>query len=874
MALRASLLCLILPLLLGRSSAQTLEEEINLAIDRGVDRLMRLQQADGSFALAYPDANHPKKHPMGTTSLMLYALVKSGLDPNDLICRKAVHYLQYLPFERVYCVGLYIMAMDAVGTSEHDERIRQAARWLEENINPKFDLWGYPEGTPDFSNTQYAVLGLWVAEQHGYEVKLKTWQDLAEATMKGQRPGGGIYYRYNLMTYPSGGMTTAGITVLELVLDRLKGRPPSPEARASLERAWNWLDYVFTTTGNPHQENGVLRDKSNEYGHAHYAHYYYLYGLERIAALAKRKEVGGRDWYREGAIYLLGQEDNLERGKKDGQSYTGDWGGALNTAFTLLFLRRATFSGLSGMKHQSGVLGAREWRYTQDSPGKGFEHPDFDDSAWKSGPGPFGPYRGAKIPVRTEWAQGDDLWVRRHFDWPGKPEDFKVLGFHDDSLELWINGVLAAESATWSTGVTEISITPESRATLKPQGNLMAAHVHDNGGARGLSLALHDLGGRSARQHESPVEARRRWWREPPEEQVPFISRWLVLDGLSDPDYDLLLKESWPTDRAPGANQSFKTARWKERRALGGQLEFARDGKAGQSELFHAFTWLEASESINVVLYLGAQEGFRVYLDDELLLSHHAPQTPKLDEWRIPMRLIQGRHRLLIKVESKERGAVLMARLGQRDGTPAFPIVKTMPETETRPTSGIPIADAEAFSLDELSRDLVIERKEDLRFDKSSDLDYLSARGGRPGWPRWIASHDRRGEGEQPPPGQRGILGIASRSKTSPGRILRRLAIPGGTPKLALKLAGLTGAEADGPGAILRVGYYDGAMHWLHEGEVPVTVESSTKSWQDLKIPLDACAGTNALLILECAATRDGPDSAVVFLDRMEIDSR
>jgi hypothetical protein len=78
--------------------------------------------------------------------------------------------------------------------------------------------------------------------------------------------------------------------------------------------------------------------------------YYRLYGIERVGALAKVGQLGGRDWYQEGAARLIAEqrEDGSWRPSND-QGVPGPRGGRrgdgsidVNTSFALLFLRRAT----------------------------------------------------------------------------------------------------------------------------------------------------------------------------------------------------------------------------------------------------------------------------------------------------------------------------------------------------------------------------------------------------------------------------------------------------------------------------------------------------------------------------------------------------
>src|SRR4029077_16847580 len=61
---------------------------------------------------------------------------------------------------------------------------------------------------------------------------------------------------------------------------------------------------------------------------------YYLYGLERHAALAAIKEIDGHDWYAEGAAYLVSTQR--------GGAWSDQTGTEPATAFGVLFLGKAT----------------------------------------------------------------------------------------------------------------------------------------------------------------------------------------------------------------------------------------------------------------------------------------------------------------------------------------------------------------------------------------------------------------------------------------------------------------------------------------------------------------------------------------------------
>src|SRR5262249_49189586 len=72
---------------------------------------------------------------------------------------------------------------------------------------------------------------------------------------------------------------------------------------------------------------------------------YYLFGMERVCAIGDKKRLADHDWYAEGARRLV-------REQRD----DGSWHDPDGTSFALLFLRRATLTGM----HKDGEDGVAE----------------------------------------------------------------------------------------------------------------------------------------------------------------------------------------------------------------------------------------------------------------------------------------------------------------------------------------------------------------------------------------------------------------------------------------------------------------------------------------------------------------------------------
>jgi hypothetical protein len=130
------------------------------------------------------------------------------------------------------------------------------------------------------------------------------------------------------------------------------------------------------------------------------------------------------------------------------------------------------------------------WRFTLDRPGAGWFKPEFDAAAWKQSNGGFGTRGTPGAVVRTEWTS-DDIWLRRDFafqDVNGDP--VRLLMHHDEDAEVYINGVLAAKAPGYTTDYQQYEISPQSRAALKPNGNVLAVHCHQTAGGQFIDVGI------------------------------------------------------------------------------------------------------------------------------------------------------------------------------------------------------------------------------------------------------------------------------------------------------------------------------------------------------------------------------------------------
>ena len=307
-----------------RLPRQVSQVQIDQAIDKGLEALIRKQLIDGTWAA------HAGGYPNGQTALSVYTLIKCGVPVDHPAVLKALATLRVDPTAKTYSVGCLLMALEATGKPEYRD-------WMEELVGDLLTWqdsaggWAYPEGHPDLSITQYAVLGLRSAHKAGIEVPKKVWLKAFAFTMdhRGRevRGASGEYeagFSYRVDGGATGSMTTAGLSNLAIIRDILGDDLPPRDRKqlaTAIEQGSNWLGARWSTQ-NPGKTNW---------------HRYYLYGVERAGALLPTESFGGRAWYPDGATALVeSQNDNgLWTANASSAAVT-------DTCFALLFLKRAT----------------------------------------------------------------------------------------------------------------------------------------------------------------------------------------------------------------------------------------------------------------------------------------------------------------------------------------------------------------------------------------------------------------------------------------------------------------------------------------------------------------------------------------------------
>ena len=311
------------------------EQQIQVAIQRAVAHLrQRVNQLDG-----------------GEGALITMALLKSGVSADAPEIKGAIEKILkrstasgYKPgTHHVYEAGFSLMALANADPVAYKPQIATIAKFLISAQQPK-GFWDYPSpSNGDTSISQYAILGLWEADRAGVHIPRQVWDKAAAWHVSQQLADGSFTYHPNslqgfgIVGTGSHTMTVAGTASLHVA--RLHLYPDSRDAdevlanstRTGKKRGKKYgilepvqpvrerdegpreieisdvgyrvvtrlsaIDKAITRGKEWLADRFTIEPKSNY-------DIYYLYGLERLAALANFKEIAGRDWYAEGAAHL------------------------------------------------------------------------------------------------------------------------------------------------------------------------------------------------------------------------------------------------------------------------------------------------------------------------------------------------------------------------------------------------------------------------------------------------------------------------------------------------------------------------------------------------------------------------------------------
>ena len=133
------------------------------------------------------------------------------------------------------------------------------------------------------------------------------------------------------------------------------------------------------------------------------------------------------------------------------------------------------------------------WQYTTHKPGDNWMKTDFNATGWKEGRAGFGTHPPAFI-QHTPW-KTDDIWLRREMTVPeGAHPRLQFLVYHDEDVEIYVNGIAAATEDGFTTSYVPLEISRNARAAMTLGSKvLIAVHCHQTEGDQGIDVGLADV---------------------------------------------------------------------------------------------------------------------------------------------------------------------------------------------------------------------------------------------------------------------------------------------------------------------------------------------------------------------------------------------
>jgi hypothetical protein len=353
----------------ARGQDADLTDKVSDAIDKGVKYLTKLSEKDTAV----------QKRP-GLWALRAWALLEAGVPAGDATIQKLTAYVraEVPEMHGVYDVALALILLDKLADPADEPFIESLAVRLLAGQN-KYGGWQYDVDKPnvveiariknllseveklraqgvqvkfrkrtpqeivrdvarqlatihvvpnefggDNSNTQFAMIALWVARRHGVPVvpsmtmveRRYQISQLRSGAWAYDFPIDGTFHDDNQYTYPA--MTCAGLLGLALG----QGVQPRPrDLRGDIR-----VKAGFTVIAQALAKEPAAKKDNFDY---------FLFSMERAAVVYNIEKIGAIDWYSWGAHKLVASQAN-----------DGSWSGGhpldgTDTCFALLFLKRA-----------------------------------------------------------------------------------------------------------------------------------------------------------------------------------------------------------------------------------------------------------------------------------------------------------------------------------------------------------------------------------------------------------------------------------------------------------------------------------------------------------------------------------------------------
>jgi hypothetical protein len=130
------------------------------------------------------------------------------------------------------------------------------------------------------------------------------------------------------------------------------------------------------------------------------------------------------------------------------------------------------------------------WRYTVKKPAQNWYNTEFNDRNWQEGQAGFGTRGTPGARIRTTW-NTSDIWLRKEFELDDiNADDLYLWMHHDEDVQVYINGVLAARASGYTSRYEEHPINTAGKQALRKGKNTLAVHCRQTSGGQYIDVGL------------------------------------------------------------------------------------------------------------------------------------------------------------------------------------------------------------------------------------------------------------------------------------------------------------------------------------------------------------------------------------------------
>jgi hypothetical protein len=135
------------------------------------------------------------------------------------------------------------------------------------------------------------------------------------------------------------------------------------------------------------------------------------------------------------------------------------------------------------------------WLYTTTTPANNWYDPNFNTSGWSTGLAGFGTSGTPGIVINTNW-NTSNIYMVRTFTMPaGTFSNLQFQLFHDETVSIYINGILAASQSGYITQYETLPINPAAVSQLVAgQPITLAVTCNNTTGGQGVDVGIFNFG--------------------------------------------------------------------------------------------------------------------------------------------------------------------------------------------------------------------------------------------------------------------------------------------------------------------------------------------------------------------------------------------